>query len=225
MKTLRFARPLVFAVIVIAVAASLQSAEAVAKPGAQSRAPVFWIWDDSIVTGESKLVRTPNGISAVFHTSGLQPGHAMTLWFIVFNNPSACASTPCSVADTVNPATGFDFLAGGGHVTGNGARTTIGGHLAAFDNAGSGHLEYNETFGTEYPAVGLTSPYSAEVHLAIHSHGPAQTGQTLVEQISTFLGGCVLPFLGDEAGFATGFQDIPLNDGECSTIQYSVHQP
>jgi hypothetical protein len=217
-------RPLLLALACAVVFFAIRAEPAHAGPGAQSMAPVFWMWDDSIVTGESKLVRTPSGLSAVFHTSGLQPGHAMTLWFIVFNNPSACTSTPCSFADSFNPDTGFDFLAGGGHVTGNGARTTIGGHLQVFDNSGSGNLEYNEIFGTDFPAPGLTSPYGAEVHLAIHSHGPAQTGQTLVEQISTFFGGCAL-FLGDEAGFATGFDDIPLNDGECSTIQYSVHLP
>jgi hypothetical protein len=220
-----FIRPVLLALAIVAVFLAVRAEPAHAQPGARSEAPVFWIWDATSVTGESRLIRTPSGLSAVFHTSSLQPGHAMTLWFIVFNNPSACTSTPCSFADTFNPDTGFDFLAGGGHVTGNGARTTVGGHLPVFDNTGSGNLEYNALFGTDFPAPGLTSPFGAEVHLAIHSHGPAQTGQTLVEQISSFFGGCALPFLGDEAGFATGFDDVPLNDAECSTIQYSVHLP
>lgn len=56
-------------------------------------------------------------------------------------------------------------------------------------------------------------------------NGITPSGRALVEQISTLFGGCALPFLGDEAGFATGIVDMPLNDGERPTIQYSVHLP
>jgi len=45
-------------------------------------------WDDQVV-GSSTLVRTPNGLSFTYHTSGLPAGYAFTLWIVVFNNPKA----------------------------------------------------------------------------------------------------------------------------------------
>jgi hypothetical protein len=143
------------------------------------------------------------------------------LCFIVFNYPEECAAGPyqCSPVDLgVTPAQG-DFLVGGGHVLGKG---NFGGHLNAGDTRGSGLAE---VLGCKGCTPGLIEPDTALVVLAIHDHGPAQTGQTLKEQISTFLGGCVGPFNGNQYGFATGSQDIPDNPGECSTIQFSAHAP
>ena len=53
----------------------------------------------------------------------------------------------------------------------------------------------------------------------------AQQGATLYEQLTSYLGGCVLPFLGDAAGFAQSPADLPANPGECSTIQLAFHNP
>lgn len=187
--------------------------------GHVSDSPVYWLWDQGgTPVGTSKLVRTPNGISAMYRTADLPAGHAMTLWFIVFNNPAACATTPCTLADFETPEAAADFLVGGGVVTGGG-RTTIGGHLRAGDNSGSGYIE----FGLPQFAVGLTNPLGADVILALHSHGPKRSGRDLVAQISSFLGGCDV-FLGP-GGFAGGPSDLPAADGECSTIQVSTHTP
>ena len=71
----------------------------------------------------------------------------------------------------------------------------------------------------------LTNPYGAQVILALHSHGPMQSGQNLVAQMSSYLGGCDLPFLGDASGFAASSADIPASPGECSTIQLAFHSP
>ncbi|MDX1578014.1 MAG: hypothetical protein R3266_06000, partial [Gemmatimonadota bacterium] len=40
--------------------------------------------------GTSKLVRTADGVSYRLSTSGLEPGNAYTLWFVVFNDPAGC---------------------------------------------------------------------------------------------------------------------------------------
>jgi hypothetical protein len=42
------------------------------------------------VVGASTLVRTAHGVSTKVETSALAPGDAVTLWWIVFNNPDAC---------------------------------------------------------------------------------------------------------------------------------------
>ena len=98
----------------------------------------------------------------------------------------------------------------------------FGGQLQVGDKSASGLAE---VMGCQDCTPGLIDPQGALVVLAIHDHGWAQTGETLVAQISSFLGGCDGPFNGNEFGFATGPQDIPDDYGECSTIQFSPHMP
>ena len=179
-----------------------------------STSPVYWL---SSVVGSSQLVRTPNGVSFTYHTSGLPPGQVVTLWVVVFNNPGECATSPCTLADMANLKTGGDFLYGGGHVIGGSGRGNFGGRLAAGDVSGSGLAEIGGS------ALGLIDPLTAEIQFALHSHGPAVPGRTLKAQLSSFLGGCQT-FLGNE-GIADGPEDIPDEVGECVTFQSSVHQP
>jgi hypothetical protein len=210
--------------LTVAVAAALTLPAASAqreRPSQRASHDVFWIWDASAVTGTSTLTRTDTGISAVLHTSELLAGHAMTLWFIVFNNPSACGSSPCSIEDLLlNPAVQGDFLIAAGHVVGGNGQAVFGGALQVGDIRGSGWIE----LGNPDRAVGLIDPRHAEIHLAVHSHGPALTGEELKAQISSYTGGCET-FLGNQYGIAQGPQDVPMAPHECSTIQASVYQP
>jgi hypothetical protein len=171
-------------------------------------------WGDSIV-GSSMLVRTPNGISFTYHTSWLDAavGHAVTLWIVVFNHPEFCATSPCTDADLFNPAVQGDFLLGAGHVIGGSGTGNFGGHLQVGDTSQSGLAEAG--WG---PAVGLLEglTFSAEIQMAIHSHGPAVPGEVLKAQLSSFLGGCRI--LLDPP-------DFPDEVGECTTFQSSIHQP
>ena len=180
--------------------------------------PVYWMWDPDTVIGTSRLIRTESGITAVFHGSGVPKGHAMTLWFGVINNPGACATSPCTLADFSNPEVQGDFLWGGGIVTGGSGKDHFGGHLRVGDASGSAFIE----FGMPEAAVGLLEPLTAEVFLLIHSHGPAVPGQVLKSQMTSFTGGCVT-YLGPN-GFAAGPQDVPDEVGECSTFQISHHE-
>lgn len=153
----------------------------------------------------------------------------MTLWFIVFNNPELCGVEPNIGSDYCTPldlgleadAKG-DFFFASGHVIGKSGKGNFGGHLNVGDMSGSGLAEM---MGCQDCTPGLIDSEKALVVLAIHDHGPAQTGQTLKEQIGSFLGGCVGDFNGNEFGFATGEQDLPDAEGECSTIQFSPHPP
>lgn len=182
----------------------------------KSEAPATLFWDDTAEVGTTQLVRTPNGLNAKFQTTGLAAGHTMTLWIMFFNNPDACDPQPCTLADAFNPDADFDFHYGGGHIS-NGNKTTISGHLPVNEQSTSGWLELGAPFVTE-----LTNPMGADVLLAIHSHGPARTGTDLVDQITSYLGGCDV-FLGPD-GFASGPGDVPTEDGQCSTIQIAVHE-
>jgi hypothetical protein len=200
------------------------------EPLNHSESPVYWTWDfisnprntDNPV-GTSNLVRNKNGISAQFKSDALTPGHAVTLWFVVFNYPENCLAGPykCSPMDMGDTAAKGDFLYAGGHVLGNG---NFAGHLNVGDTSRSG---LSEVRGCQNCTPGLIEPESALVILAIHDHGPALTGQALAGQISSFLGDCHNGSLGNMFGFATGPEDIPDEPheaGMCSTIMHSPHK-
>jgi hypothetical protein len=215
MKTLIIRRPtrLLSIVGILALTAASTLARPVpadarqSSPGRTTTSPVYW--GDAIV-GSSILVRTPNGISFTYHTGGLPAGYVVTLWIVVFNNPAACFTHPCTDADIFsNPEVQADFLRGAGHVIGGSGIGNFGGHLAVGDIAGSGLAEIGGT------AVGLLDPMKAEIQMSIHSHGPAVPGPTLKAQLSSFLGGCQV--LLDEVSF-------PDEVGECVTFQSSIHQ-
>ncbi|MCO5191246.1 MAG: hypothetical protein M9918_24045 [Anaerolineae bacterium] len=195
-----------------------------------SDSDVFWTWDASLVTGDSTLIRHSNRINANLHTSELPTDQAMTMWFIVFNYPEDCVAGPynCGPADLgTNRAAQGDFLIATGHVVNGNGQATFAGSLAANDISGSGMPELPDGCVPGYPdcgdPAGLIDPSGALVVLAVHSHGPKQTGQVLASQLSSYLGGCEVVIGTIPGGFAAGPDEVPVEVGECSTIQMSPH--
>ncbi len=194
-------------------------------PPKKSESPVFWTFpsEDNPV-GTSNLLRTDNGISAKFQTTGLTPGHAVTLWFVVFNDPTKCMGGGEGVCNPNDMGGEGDFMFASGHVIGEDGKGNFGGQLKINDNTRSGYAEINcpDTLDC---STGLTNVDDALIILAVHDHGPALTGQALKGQISSFLGDCDLGSLGNDFGFAMNPDDIPTEEGYCSTIQMSPHPP
>ena len=159
--------------------------------------------------GRSLLVRDYGGVMMSLRTSDIERRSTVTIWWVVFNYPENCATTPCSANDLANPATGFDVLgaADGGVIRSK--RPSYIGVLRANDTSGS----INPLLGAE--PIGLLDPFEAEIHLVVRSHGPMIRGQVR-EQITTFEGGCT-QFLDPPA--------VPQAPGECADIQFSIHQP
>lgn len=202
------------AILTITAFSLLMPGSATAEAPAEK---AYWYWDAQNSVGMATLDRNANGISANFRTTGLPEGQAVTLWIMFFNHPEFCTTSPCSApADLFTPGVDGDFYLASGHVTGSSGTMGFGGHLSVGDVSNSGRAELGAG------AVPLTNPYGAEVVLALHSHGPALTGTDLAYQLSSFLGGCDI-FNGPN-GFASGPWDVPDTVGECSTIQYSLHQ-
>jgi hypothetical protein len=169
------------------------------------------------VTGSSTLHRTKNGITYNYSTNALRPGHAYTLWVVVWNNPGNCdMPNACVGEDFANAASvGVDLLYGGGHVVGNNGKGNFSGHLNVDDVSDSVY----ELFGLPQ-ALGLQSgkTFSSEIHLVIRSHGPAVPG-LVNEQIGSYLGGC-------DNQFATPpFLMTPDEIGECGDIEAAIHAP
>ena len=163
------------------------------------------------VGGSSWLRRDEGSLTMRFDAEGLTPGHTMTVWWVIFNNPDACGGGEgdCGGPDLSDPNVETDLLFADGMVVDEDGKASF-----------AGYLEIGETPGTMNPklgfeAIGLTDARGAEIHLVIRSHGPTVEGQ-VAAQIDSFGGGCVE----NQSPPA-----IPMDAGECANILYSIHEP
>lgn len=122
------------------------------------------------------VLRGKNGVNASMSTHGLTPGHAYTLWVVVFNHPAECTvPNACSVADALanDPAVAVDLIFGGGHAVGGSGKATFAGRVGLGDLGLRGY--------------GLLDILEPEIHLVVRDHGPKLPGNA---QLSEFGGGC-----------------------------------
>jgi len=152
-----------FAALVVALVATSVGTAAATEV---DRVPVTSI-ESGETTGASTLARTVDGIRARITTREVTPGHAYTVWAVVFNTPEGCDG-PCDAGDLANPAAGAASLLGDGGVA-RVDRTTFAVALPVGD--------------------GLTDALGAEVHFVIRTHGSAIPG-LVGAQTSTLNGGC-----------------------------------
>ncbi len=178
-------------------------------------------FSDWAQVGSSRLVRTPNGITFHVSTTDLTPGHAYTLWFVAFNEPAHCAiPNECGPDDVVNAAAQPDMMYAAGRVVGGAGTATFAGHVRVGDTSGS----INAPVGL--PSYGLLDPLGAEIHLAVHDHGP-KLAEHMPDMIQTIDGGCT------DAGIPEAGAMSPWNQhrfgsagpNACATIQAVVHRP
>jgi hypothetical protein len=176
---------------------------------------------DLVQVGTSRLVRTPNGISFTLSTSDLTPGHAYTLWFVAFNEPAQCAvPNECAPDDVVNDAAKPDMMYATGGIVGGAGTATFAGRRAVGDTSGS----LNSPVGL--PAYGLLDAFGAEIHLAVHDHGP-KLPEYLPDMIQTVDGGCTDAGI-PAAGVVSPWNQHPFGrrgPNTCATIQATVHRP
>lgn len=161
--------------------------------------------------GSSWLARGEDSVTARFTATGLIPGHTMTLWWMVFNNPEACSGGQggCGEPDLFDPAVVADALYADGNVVDQDGNASFTAYLEVGDTTGS----VNDLVGAE--PTGILDPRGAEIHLVVRSHGPMVDGQ-VADQIGSFGGGCVR-FLNPPT--------IPEAAGDCANVVYSAHRP
>ena len=131
------------------------------------------------VAGAATLTRTRQSATARIYTSGLEPGAAYTIWWVVWNDPAEC-SDPCGENDLGAP--GNSVFYAGGFVTGADGTVNVSVHVDAGDLAGGIDVLIP---GGLHPSRG----FSAEIHLIIRSHGPIIPGMADA-QVGTFFGAC-----------------------------------
>jgi hypothetical protein len=134
----------------------------VARAGAatQTTSPVTTIADGTVM-GSSTLTRTASGISFTLQTSGLEPRHAVTVWWMV-----------------ANPDGSVSVLYAAGHVIDKSGTAEFGGALKVGDTKGVLSLPGLSTDG-------LLDAAAADVYLVVRDHGPAKGG-IVNQQIHTF---------------------------------------
>ncbi len=130
----------------------------------------------AIPGASARLQRSAAGVNAWFQTRDLLPGHAYTLWYVVFNHPAAClAPNACALADvfTFDPDVAVDLINGGAIVAGSSGKGTLAGRVKV------GELGIR--------GIGLLDGFEADIHLVVRDHGPKAAGSA---QLAEFGGGC-----------------------------------
>ena len=184
------------------------------KGGPDNTQPVYSFADPmtEIPGSSTGLVRNPNGISMNFKVTDAVAGHAYTVWWVIFNAPENCATTPCGEPDIFNPDTQTDVTYAAGTIVGQNG-LSVSGHRSVGDLSGSAMPFFNDVLGLDLPVVGLVDPEGAEVHLVTRSHGPKVPSE-MPGQIQTYVGGCD-NFLQPP--------DQAVNEGDCADTHFSIH--
>jgi hypothetical protein len=144
--------------ILVALAlVGLLSAVVVSRAGAatQTTSPVATFAGATM--GTSTLVRTSSGISFSLQTTGLQAGHAVTIWWMVLN-PNGSLSVQYAAGHVIDDAGVAEF---------------------------GGALQEGDTVGVINGGPGLLDAQKANVVLVVRDHGPADPDR-VNQQIHTF---------------------------------------
>lgn len=190
------------AVVTALVMVGLALPGALFAQGAKSDVQPFQ--EGAAITGTSGISRGSEAVSIWARTEGLAPGHVVTMWFVIFNDPSGCATSPCTGADLGNEAAeGSVIYADGAIVGGNG----IAHH------AGRRNYGYN---GIVLFGDGLTTA-NAEIHIVLRTHGEQLTG-AVASQMTTLNGGCA-----PSAGFDDSINGI-AGPNVCDDIAFAIHE-
>lgn len=168
------------------------------------------------IVGTSTLNRHANSVSMTVHTSEIEPGTALTVWWVFFNFPDYCATTPCTAADLFNPLVRADVTAATGNVVGGKGTINLAAQRKVGVLDGSAWPFLNPLFGADMPIVGLENPMGAEIHLVLRSHEEVIPAY-MPDMIQTFNGGCTYP-----ASVPSGVTGA-AGPNTCSDIQSSIH--
>jgi hypothetical protein len=162
--------------------------------------------DFSDTGGSSFLTRLDNMILVTLEAEDLTPGNAMTLWFVVFNNPAGCfVIGHCGEFDEDFSEAGIiSAEIGLGNASGNVVKSNGTLEFGGILRQGS-YDDHEIIFGAAFGDYLLTAePEGAEVHLVLQSHGQGRGGKKLREQLTYFEANCT---------------------PSCGDVQFAVHKP
>lgn len=191
-----------------------------------SHAEVLSLLADSffevVPRSSSTLHRNATGLTGVLSLANQPANQATTLWWVIYNHPEYCETTPCTFDDFAIPEVEASFFTTGGRISDRFGNVHLDG--VVFAGVGRPGAE-------EYPADGLgdglTNPLGAEVNLASRTHGDADAlaaaGALEGALSSLFIGGVL-----DEDGNPVGcpFETDPAGDPSgCADPTITFHMP
>jgi hypothetical protein len=156
---------------------------------------VLWFSDGTVTGGTSYLTRLDDTVLVTIEATGLNPGDAMTLWWVVWNNPAGCTGGMCG-DDEFDDETGAALVAAGaavGNASGNVVKSDgtleFGATLHQGANDPDHQVLFNDGFD-EFGSILTAAPDDAEYHFVLQSHGQARGGKKLREQLAYFEANC-----------------------------------
>jgi len=172
----------VSALIGVSVVVGLTFAAAAAEPRTYQTTNMFQAGMPGVkLPGGATLYRSKQALEMRVATSGLDMNSSYSVWWVVFNNPSACVGG-CGADDLSNPAVRASVFYAAGFVTGIGNDGNVTAHIDA--GALPEGIDVEVGSGLE-PGNG----FGAEVHIVVRSHGFTLVG-SVDKQIGSFNGGC-----------------------------------
>ena len=169
--------------------------------------PVLSFADFMPAGGTSYLTRLDDTILITLEAAGLNPGDAVTLWWVVWNNPGGCTGGFCG-DDEFDDVTGQALVNAGaavGNATGNVVKSDgtleFGATLHQDWNDPSHQVIFNNGFDPNGSLL-TVEPEDAEVHVVVQTHGQGRGGKKLREQLSLLESNCT---------------------PECADVQFAVH--
>ncbi len=170
--------------------------------------------DNAVIEGATaRLVSTEEGIAGELSTKDLEPGHVYTMWVAIMNQPENCELTTadhCTSSDVIGRAEAVDsdVTYGDGMVASSDGTATFRTFVPAGDLSAS------------WLGNALKDPTGAEIHFALHDHGPAIEDQ-LAAMLTTARAGCAddsLPEMWPDAARADG----SAGPNACQMAQFAV---
>jgi hypothetical protein len=184
-------------------------------------APAIWLSDPDGVDGDSGTEQgdpivgssgsaklNSNGATIEVKATGLEPGHAYTMWVVFFSDQTTCADNGSG-----NAGCNGDDLGGANGITYGAGKVVGGSGNATFD----ARLSDGST-GSLVPGV-YEAGANNEFHIVIRSHGPKIPGM-VSDQIHYLEGGCEFEVGPDPE--ENGDFPVPALPGECGDVQLYV---
>lgn len=160
------------------------------------------------MVGDARLTRTDSGVSYNLRTTGLEKGHATSIWWVIFNNPDECAAD-CALPDLFNPDVAASVQSGGGNMVGASGNSAYAGHLSVGETTNPHPVVHGDLGPPAIDNPGLINPRGAEIHLVVRTHGELTPGLNH-EMFNTFMAGCTTDDGGDG-----------LNEN-CEDLQFAI---
>lgn len=151
-------------------------------------ASLQWFADGSDTGGWSHLTRLDDMVLATLEVVGLNPGDAVTLWWVVFNDPAACSGGECGEDDFADVTVAQISV---GNATGGVVKADGTMELGAVLREGPGEPDGHQVlFAATDSGNFLDEASDAEIHFVVQIHGQARGGKKLLEQITYFEANC-----------------------------------